>query len=36
MFSHRDINKYTWISPDWKTPNQFDHILKIGDDIQVY
>jgi len=27
MFLHRNIHKYTWISPDWKTHNQTDHTL---------
>jgi GH43 family beta-xylosidase len=27
MFPHRNIQKYTWTSPDWKTDNYIDHIL---------
>jgi endonuclease/exonuclease/phosphatase family metal-dependent hydrolase len=27
MFTHRNIYKYTWTSPDWKPHNQIDHIL---------
>ena len=28
MFLHRNIDKYTWSSPDGKIHNQTDHILK--------
>jgi hypothetical protein len=27
MFSHRDIYKYTWTSPEGKTQNHIDHVL---------
>jgi endonuclease/exonuclease/phosphatase family metal-dependent hydrolase len=27
MFPYRNICKYTWTSPNWKTHNQIDHIL---------
>jgi len=27
IFPHRNIHKYTWTLPDWKTLNQTDHIL---------
>jgi hypothetical protein len=35
MFSHQNIHKYTWTSPDEKTNNQTGHILIAGDGIQV-
>jgi len=28
MFPNRNTYKYTWTSPDKKTHNQIDHILK--------
>jgi len=28
MFLHRNIRQYTWISPDGKTHNQIDHVLR--------
>jgi hypothetical protein len=32
---HRNIHKYTWMSPDWKTHNQIDPVL-IGEGVQVH
>jgi hypothetical protein len=29
MFTHRNIHKYTWMSPDRKTHNQIDDILVV-------
>jgi len=34
MFSHHNIYKYTWTSPDGKTHNQTDHVL-IDKSIQM-
>jgi hypothetical protein len=28
IFPHRNVHKYNWTSPDWKTHNQTYHILK--------
>jgi hypothetical protein len=36
MFSHQNIHKFTWASPDGKMHKQTDHILMDGDGIQVY
>jgi hypothetical protein len=29
MFSHRNIRKYNWTSPDGNTHNQIEHILIV-------
>jgi hypothetical protein len=38
MLPHHNINKYTWMSPDWKTHNQIDNILvdRWTEHIQMY
>jgi hypothetical protein len=35
MFSHGNIHKYAWTSPEGETHNQIDHVL-IEDGIQIY
>jgi hypothetical protein len=27
IFQYRNIHKFTWTSPDWRTHSQIDHIL---------
>jgi len=36
MFLHQNNHKYTLTSPDGKTHNQTDHVLRTGVGIQVY
>jgi hypothetical protein len=36
MFSHRNIHKYTWTSPQGQTHNQINHMLTEGRCIRVY
>jgi hypothetical protein len=33
---NHNIHKFTWTSPDGKIHSQIDHILEIGDGIQIY